>query len=101
MQPKTTQQLVASILAIGLCAGTAQAQSSDALLNKLVAKGVLTQQEADELKKDDKSAAATTVTHGLGLPDWVTSLKLYGDFRGRFEEHLAESDEFHARPRYR
>ena len=78
---------------------TTHAQANDALLNKLVEKGYLSSKEADELKKegDDKKI----VTTGLGLPDWVTSLKLYGDFRGRFEEQTAESDEFHTRPRYR
>jgi hypothetical protein len=36
-----------------------------------------------------------------GLPDWVSSFKWNGDFRGRFEENWAESELYHNRDRYR
>ena len=74
-------------------------------MNKLVQKGVLSQQEAAELSKDsakeeekkfDKQYARKT-----GLPPWVTSFKWSGDFRGRYEEHNAEDADFHVRDRYR
>ena len=51
------------ILGIGAAltwSGAARAQSGDALLNKLVDKGVLTQREANQLREDmDKEAAQT------------------------------------------
>jgi hypothetical protein len=99
MNKYLTRTLAASILAVGGL--TLHADSGDALLNKLVQKGILTQKEAEELKNDGKDEPKSTVVHGLGMPDWVTSLRLYGDFRGRFEEHAAEDDAFHTRDRYR
>src|SRR6266542_2525120 len=101
MAQKHILRLVGSIVAAGACTSIATAQSSDALLNKLVSKGILTSKEAEELKNDDKDTAKKTVVTGLGLPEWVTGLKFYGDFRGRFEEQTAESDQYHTRPRYR
>ena len=50
-------KLAASIFFCGLAAATAQAQSNDALLNKLVSKGILTAEEAKELSKDTAAAA--------------------------------------------
>jgi hypothetical protein len=36
-----------------------------------------------------------------GLPDWVTSLRLGGDFRGRYEMFQSENEEFLDRHRFR
>src|SRR5439155_331129 len=36
-----------------------------------------------------------------GLPDWVTSMKFNGDFRGRFEQTSAENPAYVDRNRYR
>src|ERR1043165_1864631 len=101
MQPKTILRTVASILAAGACGGSAHGQSTDALLNKLVQKGLLTPQEADELKKEGKEDAKTTVIKGFGMPDWVTSVKFYGDFRGRYEHFYADNSANTDRDRYR
>ena len=67
------------------------AQSSvDALLNKLEQKGILTVDEAKELKAENEQDSAADFNKAMNskfpMPDWVTSYKLYGDFRGRFDE---------------
>jgi Putative porin len=67
------------------------AQSSvDALLNKLEQKGILSVDEARELKAENDEGSAQDFNKALGakfpMPDWVTSYKLYGDFRGRFDD---------------
>lgn len=75
----------AIIAAFGAASWTAQAQSADALINKLIEKGVLTVKEANELKEEadkDFTAAHSVKT---GMPDWVTSFKFNGDLRGRYD----------------
>ena len=63
----------------------------DALLNKLEQKGILTVDEAKELKAENQQDSAADFNKALNskfqMPDWVTSYKLYGDFRGRFDEY--------------
>ena len=74
---------VGGLASVVFCAHAA-AQSSDALLNKLVQKGILTEQEAkemlDESKKESDKAASKS-----GLSSWVSSLKFSGDFRARYD----------------
>jgi len=77
------------ILGCALLASTASvtsfAQSNDALIEKLVQKGIITVDEAQDLKGDsDKDFKAA---HGLrtGMPDWVKSFKVNGDFRTRYD----------------
>src|SRR5262249_49189120 len=36
-----------------------------------------------------------------GMPDWVTSLKINGDFRGRYENFSSQNDAFIERGRFR
>lgn len=83
---KATQTTTFLAVAASL-AGVAnlQAQSSDALLNKLVQKGILTEAEAKDLRQESDKESAKTTSSNLGLPDWVNSLKLSGDFRGRLD----------------
>src|SRR5687768_8497327 len=69
-----------------------QAQSSDALLNKLVQKGLLTKEEADDLKKETDAGFDKAYRARTGLPDWLTSLKFSGDVRGRVEGFWTEND---------
>lgn len=84
-----------------------RAQSADALLDKLVQKGVLTQQEAEELKEQADGDFTRAHQVKSGLPDWVTTLKLTGDLRGRFEgfyaspENADGNDIFKDRSRFR
>jgi hypothetical protein len=69
---------------------TARAQSADALLDKLVQKGVLTEEEASELREDSDEGFTTAYSVKSGMPEWVTALKINGDFRGRIESFVAD-----------
>src|SRR5580692_9663884 len=67
------------------------AQSSvDALLDKLEQKGVLTVDEAKELKAENETNSVADFNAAMDsrfpMPDSVTSYKLTGDFRGRFDD---------------
>ena len=95
---------------LGLAAGaalslslthSATAQSVDKLLDKLVSKGVLTVQEANDLKQDSDEGFNQAFQVKTGMPDWVTGYKLGGDFRGRFEQNAAEDSAYSLRNRYR
>ncbi|HEV8541061.1 MAG TPA: putative porin [Verrucomicrobiae bacterium] len=94
-------RIVAGILLAGASAGIAHGESSDALLKKLVEKGILTTKEADELESESKNEVKKDWVRGAGLPDWVTSMKLYGDFRGRFEQNNSENSAYYTRDRFR
>jgi hypothetical protein len=83
------------------CVQPASAQSVDALLDKLVDKGVLTQQEATDLREEVDQNFKTAHAVRTGLPEWVTSLKLNGDMRGRFEGFYGDNDNFVDRNRLR
>jgi hypothetical protein len=93
--------LTALALASAACATTGQTQTSDALLNKLIDKGILTTKEVEELKKEAKGDFDKAYHAQTGLPDWVTSLKFSADFRARYEGHFGENDAFVQRDRFR
>jgi Putative porin len=69
------------------CAGTStvQAQSVDALLDKLVDKGILSVKEANDLKDETDKGFNAAYSVKSGMPDWVNSLKFNGDVRGRYD----------------
>jgi len=81
---------IAGVLALGLTA--VKAQSDGALLDALVKKGVLSDQEAEDIRASAAKDYATTPAGKLSLPDYVSNLKLYGDVRYRFE-YLDEKPE--------
>jgi len=99
---KTKLSMVAGAAALVALTPQAQAQSSDALIDKLVSKGILTTDEAKDLREEsdkDFTAAYQTKT---GMPDWVTGYKIGGDFRGRFEQFTAtDNDNSSDRVRWR
>ncbi len=99
---KNKWQLAAlcGIAMLGLGAD-AKAQTSDALIDKLVSKGILNVKEANELREESDKDFNKAYSLKTGLPDWVTSMKFNGDFRGRFEENDAADRQYHARDRYR
>ena len=80
---------------------TAQAQSSDALLDKLVDKGILTPSEAKDLREEVDKDFTRAYQAKSGMPDWVTSLRINGDFRGRVENFNSDNDVFKDRTRFR
>ena len=88
MQLKSVYRALALLLAV---AGHASAQSEDALLNKLVEKGVLTAQEAKDLRKEADKDFTTAYQARTGLPNWVTSLKFTGDLRLRYDSTYFEA----------
>jgi Putative porin len=98
-QKQNTRKNVALFAgATALMAFTPQihAQTSvDALLNKLEQKGILTVDEAKELKTENQEDSAADLNKAMNsrfpMPDWVTSYKLYGDFRGRFDVETTDS----------
>src|SRR5438034_11284558 len=93
--------LAAAALASLACAGSLKAQSSDALIDKLVEKGILTVKEANELREETEKNFNQAYSVLSGMPDWVTALKFNGDFRGRFEGHSSENENFVDRYRLR
>jgi len=69
--------------------GLSYADSSvDALIQKLEDKGVLTQQEASQLKDQvsDKEQASQQATFKSMLPDWINGFKITGDMRLRYQD---------------
>jgi hypothetical protein len=70
------------ILALGITAMHAQ---EDALLDALVKKGVLSDQEAEDIRANIAKDYAQTPAGKLSLSNHITNLTLYGDARLRFE----------------
>jgi hypothetical protein len=88
-------------LTTALAAPSVQAQSADALLDKLVDKGILTVDEANELRDQTDKDFTAAYSVKSGLPDWVTSLRIGGDFRGRYEMFNSGEPTFVDRHRFR
>ena len=80
---------------------TALAQSSDAIIDKLVEKGILTTKEANELREEADKNFTTSYQVKSGMPDWVTALRFNGDFRGRFDGIYSDNAAFVDRNRFR
>src|SRR5258706_9981549 len=80
---------------------TSRAQSVDALLDKLVDKGILTVKEASELREETDKDFTKAYSAKSGMPEWVTALKFNGDFRGRFEHHDSDNPAYIDRNRFR
>src|SRR5882762_2236386 len=87
--------LAANVFVLGACA-----QSSDALIDKLVEKGILTVKEANDLREETEKNFTQAYSVKSGMPEWVSALKFNGDFRGRFEQNNADADTT-ARNRFR
>ena len=92
----------ASALAAAVGApGSAQAQNADSLIDKLVEKGILTVKEGQALREESDKDFNRAYSAKTGLPDWVTSMKFGGDFRGRFEQHQIDNTLGSDRNRFR
>ena len=78
----------------------ANAQTAEALMDALVRKGILTEQEAEDIKSDvaKESRQYNKITVAGKT---VSNLNLYGDFRGRYEYFSSENDAFVTRNRFR
>ncbi|MDD5349466.1 MAG: putative porin [Chthoniobacteraceae bacterium] len=85
MTQKTfTTWALAALCSLG-CGAAAFAQDSSALIDALVAKKVLTAQEAENVRADLVKENAQTNAGKLQLSNSITSLKLYGDIRLRYQ----------------
>jgi len=70
---------------------TARAQDAGALLDLLVKKRLITDQEAEEVRGELTKDAASTAAGKLKLSTPITEIELYGDARVRYEVRTAES----------
>lgn len=90
-QSKTLRLVLAGALCTAGLGGVAYGQSADALINKLVNKGVLTVKEANDLRQEADKGFSKAYAAKTGMPNWVTALKMNGDFRGRYEGFYARN----------
>ncbi len=81
----TWATLATGVLAVLTCATHAPGQSADALIDKLVDKGILTTKEAKDLRAEADADFRKAYQVKSGMPDWVTSFKLNGDLRLRYD----------------
>jgi hypothetical protein len=81
----------------GVAAG---ADGAEALVRLLEQKGVITPSEAQELRSQPSSTHLGNPRIGP-FPDWVTSIKLSGDLRTRYEGQFGENPAFTDRNRFR
>jgi Putative porin len=86
---KFTFVAVAASMALGGI--SARAQDAGALLDLLVRKHLITDQEAEEVRADLTKEAATTSAGKLKLSTPITELELYGDVRMRYEVRTGEA----------
>ena len=80
---------MASILAAGTL--TARAQDAGALLDLLVKKRIITDQEAEEVRSELVKDVASTSAGKLKLSAPITEVELYGDMRVRYEARQGET----------
>lgn len=100
-QTITKLAVFAGATALVSLAPQARAQSSDALIDKLVEKGVLSVSEAKDLRDEADKDFKTAFQAKTGMPDWVSGYKISGDVRGRFEDINCDSPTQVTRDRFR
>lgn len=102
----TLKSTVTAALAALVCTGSALAQDSGPLIELLIKKGILNDQEAEELRAElVKDFASNTAAGKLNLSSSLTELRLGGDLRARYESRGGEltngDDQQRDRLRYR
>lgn len=93
--------LCAGVLTMASLVSQGHAQSADALIDKLVEKGILTVNEASDLRDQADKDFKTAFQAKTGMPDWVTGYKFSGDLRGRFEQYSSDNNLLIDQVRYR
>ena len=70
------------------------ASEIDILVDKLVEKGILTRDEAQQIITETREETRKKVETGTheGLPEWIQKIKIKGDFRLRYQGENKESD---------
>ena len=92
---------VAGAVVLLATTGHVSAQSADALIDKLVSKGVLTVKEANDLREESDKNFTTALQTKNGMSDWVQALKFNGDLRARYEAFNSDNSKFVDRQRLR
>ena len=93
--------LCAGAVTLAALAPQVHAQSADALIDKLVEKGILTSSEASDLRDQADKDFKTAFAAKTGMPEWVTGYKFSGDVRGRFEQFSGDNNMLIDRTRLR
>jgi hypothetical protein len=101
LAPNKATAALAVALALLAWPGHVRAQSADALIDKLVEKGILTVQEANDLREEADQNFRSAYQVKSGLPDWVNSFKLNGDLRLRYDGIYADHPNLVDRNRFR
>ena len=71
---------------------TAQSQTSDPLLDLMIKKGIVTQDEAQKVQAEldaNKSNSVAFASSKWKINSGIKDIELYGDFRLRFEDRAA------------
>ncbi|MEM9445691.1 MAG: putative porin [Verrucomicrobiota bacterium] len=91
---KVTAQVMGLLVVFALETSVLNATSSDALIDILVKKGVLTKQEAEEVRADLLSEAMGPPEEKITLKgdSYITKFTLYGDARLRFQWENAQEE---------
>ena len=76
---------------IGFACSSARAQDAGALLDLLVKKKIITDQEAEEVRGELTREATTTAAGKWKISAPVTEIELYGDARMRYEVRTAQA----------
>lgn len=85
MFPQPSLRFVAALAFFSLPALPSRAQDAGALVDKLIQKGILTDQEGEEVRADMTRDFARTDAGKIALNPSLTELKLYGDTRLRYQ----------------
>ena len=89
------------LVAAAFAVTNAEAQSVDALLDKLVEKGILTTKEAKTLREESDKNFTKAYSAKTGMPEWVTSMTWKGDIRLRYDHIESDNADQMSRGRYR
>ena len=83
--------LAAVALCFALCGTAARAQDAGALLDLLVKKRLITDQEAEEVRTELVKESAETSAGKWKLSTPITEIELYGDVRLRYQYNGGET----------
>ena len=86
---KSRMTILGAVGWMALCTGAmftpAHAQQDSALLDALVKKGVLSDQEAEDIRADEEKDYSSTAASKINLSSSIKSITFYGDLRLRYE----------------
>ena len=90
LRPRKAGSALAALLAITTFATVpVHAQDASALINKLVEKGILTDQEGAEVESDMAKQFSQSPAGKINLSNSVTQMNIYGDLRLRYQYNSA------------